>query len=505
MSDKYYRGLRNFLNDTKHKLQLASMTLKINENKNNISGIKNDISEINNFSDKINNNSSSISDNLSKINDNTNDIASNSEQINTNTSSISTNSEQIDTNTSSISTNSEQINTNTSSISTNSEQISTNSSSISTNLGKINTNKSDIDEINSNLSNIDFNSGNKYSIENFFIYNIEIEKSYNLNKDKNSFTIFKYNLEDNFKKNSILEIDCRLLYRYNNYNHIGYVHHIFKLYNNNDNMIYNYKSLITNSGDNTRNDIKQNDFFYFKLNDDYKIIKIELILSLIKDISNTTVVDCKIYNTYKSNFINIKYYKKVNLISINNNLGDIENSVLTNKNNISTNLIKINSNEDDILSNLNEINYLKNNKSTQYLKNIHNILIYDSKKQIDFREDIFYEKIFDVNASINDFIEISFKIQLEYRDTDDRHYVKSIYELFDENNNSLFVKSINNNEYLYFSNKMTIAENIFYNFINSIKKLKFIIKFQKLLSTRVVYLYYIKNDNYRFILKHYGN
>ena len=45
MSDKYYRGLRNFLNDTKYKLQFASMTLKINENKNNINGIKNDISD----------------------------------------------------------------------------------------------------------------------------------------------------------------------------------------------------------------------------------------------------------------------------------------------------------------------------------------------------------------------------------------------------------------------------------------------------------------------------
>ena len=435
MSDKYYRGLKNFLNDTKYKLQLASMTLKINKNKNSISGIKNDISEINNFSDKINDNETNISDNLSKIN----------------------------------------------------------------------TNKSDIDEIKSNLSNIDFNSGNRFSIENFFIYNIEIEKNYKLNKDKTNFSIFKYVLEDDFKKDSILEIDCRILFRYNNYNHIGLLQHILKLYDNNDNTFYDYKSLITNSGDNTRNDIKQNDFFYVKLNNDYKIIKIELILSLIKDVSNTTVVDCKLYNTYKSNFINIKYYKKVNLISINNNLGDIENSVLSNKNNISSNLININANEDNIAYNLNEINYLKDNKTTQYLKNIYNILIYESKTQIDFRENIFYEKIFDVNASINDFIEISFKIQLEYRDTDDRHYIKSIYELFDENINNLYVKSVNNNDYAYFSNKMTIDENIFYNFTNNIKKLKFLIKFQKLSSTRVVYLYYIKNDNNRLILKHYGN
>ena len=49
MSDKYYRELRNSLNDTKYELQFARMTLKINENKNNINGIKSDISGINNF------------------------------------------------------------------------------------------------------------------------------------------------------------------------------------------------------------------------------------------------------------------------------------------------------------------------------------------------------------------------------------------------------------------------------------------------------------------------
>ena len=237
MSDKYYRGLINSVDNVKQKLQLALMTLKINENRNIISGIKNDISEINNFSDKINNNVTNISSNLLKINNNTNDI----------------------------------------------------------------------DEINSNLSN-------KYVIENFFINYIEIENNYNLNKDNRSYLIFKYTLEDDFKKDSILEIDCRLLYRYNNYNHIGYVHHIFKLYDNNDNIFYEYKSLITNSGDNTRNDIKQNDFFYIKINNDYKIIKIELILSLIVDVSNTTSVNCRLYNTFKSNFLVIKLYKKINLL-----------------------------------------------------------------------------------------------------------------------------------------------------------------------------------------------
>ena len=42
--------------------------------------------------------------------------------------------------------------------------------------------------------------------------------------------------------------------------------------------------------------------------------------------------------------------------------------------------------------NLNEINYLKNNKSKSYLKNVYNILFYNSNEQISFKDEIFYEK-----------------------------------------------------------------------------------------------------------------
>ena len=186
-------------------------------------------------------------------------------------------------------------------------KIDTNKNNISSNLGKIDTNKNNIDEINEYLSNIDFNSNNKYSIENFFIYNIEIENSYKINEDKPSFSILKYTLQDDFKKDSVLEIDCRLLYQYTNYNNIGLLQLIFKLYDDTNNMFYDYKSLKTNAGDNRINDVKQN-VFYVKLNDDYKMIEIELVLSLIDDVNNT--VDCKIYNTYNSNFLSIRYYKK---------------------------------------------------------------------------------------------------------------------------------------------------------------------------------------------------
>ena len=98
---------------------------------------------------------------------------------------------------------------------------------------------------------------------------------------------------------------------------------------------------------------------------------------------------------------------------------------------------------------------------------------------------------------------MNFKILLEYQDTDDRHYIKSKYELFDDDDNSLYVKSVTNNNYLYFSNKLIIDENIFYNFITNVKKIKFIIKFQ-MISSRVIKIWYIKNKNYRLILKHYS-
>ena len=109
---------------------------------------------------------------------------------------------------------------------------------------------------------------------------------------------------------------------------------------------------------------------------------------------------------------------------------------------------------------MSEIDYLKKNKSTQHLKSVYNILFYESKTQINFRR-TFYEKVFDVNSSINDFIEMNFKIDLQYEDISERNYVKPIYELFDETNNSLYVKSVTNNEYTYFSNRVIVDENIF--------------------------------------------
>ena len=175
-----------------------------------------------------------------------------------------------------------------------------------------------------------------------------------------------------------------------------------------------------------------------------------------------------------SNRIYIKYYQKTDEMSIKN----VQDSLNT----VNSFSKQIDDNKDNITSNLEKINNIKK----AYLKNLYNILLYDQKNQIDFRKDIFYEKVFDVDADLNDFVEIAFKIELKYQDTDDRHYVKSIYELFDENDNRLYIKSVTNNDYLYFSNRLIIDENIFYNFTKNVKKIKFIINFKKISSSRVI-------------------
>ena len=91
---------------------------------------------------------------------------------------------------------------------------------------------------------------------------------------------------------------------------------------------------------------------------------------------------------------------------------------------------------------------------------------------------------------------------MEYEDILERNYVKIICEIFDENGNNLYVKSTNNNKYLFFSNRVIIDENIFYNFTKNIEKIKSVIKFQMLLPN-VIKIWYVKNENYRLILKNY--
>ena len=261
MADYYRKTVNNTVNDVKLKMQITAFTLKLSENINKI----NDLLEVDkNIKKDIVNNSNSINNINKDVTNNFNRISINERSIKFKTDTINSNIDEM---------------------------------------------KSTLTNIENDLSNFKVNKNvANYSIQNFSIYYIEIENNYSLNKDNPKFNIFTYDLEDDFKNNSILEVKSKLLYDYTSYNNIGSLMHIFRLYDENNLLIHEYKNLKTNAGDNLKDDLNHIDLFYVKLNDDYSVIKIELILSILDDVTKT--ISYKLYNTYNSNFLCIKHIKK---------------------------------------------------------------------------------------------------------------------------------------------------------------------------------------------------
>ena len=258
----YYRKtLNNTANDIKLKMQIGALTVKITENINKI----NDLLE--------------VEKNIKK------DIVENSNSIENMNKDIKNNFNRISINEKSIKFKTDTINSN------------------------INEIKSTLTNVENDLSNfkVNENHGN-YSIQNFFIYDIEIENDYTLNKDTPKFNIFTYDLEDDFKANSILEVNCKLLYDYTTYNDIGGLIHVFRLYDKDNVLIHEYRNLKCNTGDNISDLLNHIDLFYVKLNDDYSVIKVELILSILDDVTKT--ISCKLYNSLSLNFLCVKCIKK---------------------------------------------------------------------------------------------------------------------------------------------------------------------------------------------------
>ena len=272
--DKYYRRIIQNIDNVRMKFDISALLVKSKEHDSKIDTNKQNIAEnlslINSKSDIIEDNKNNISENLTliqtKIDNIENDIVNINTKVTNNYNITQINKKNIDFKTGII--------------------------------------DNQITAINSTLNDLK----TKYSIENFFIYNIEIENTYTLNSDIPKFSIFNYDLEDDFRKDSILEVNTRLLYDYTGYNNIGKLIHNYKLYDSENVLFHEYKSLKTNAGDNLKDDLHQGDVFYVKLNKDYVKIKIELILAMKEGATGS--VTCKLYNTFNSNFLCVKYIKK---------------------------------------------------------------------------------------------------------------------------------------------------------------------------------------------------
>ena len=262
-----------------------------------------------------------------------------------------------------VSSNSGQISTNTNNISTNSGQISTNTKSISTNLEKID-----------NFTQYILQSGKDFEEK----YTIE-KQIFKFDKDKHFYTIFEKEIEFNFTKNSLLFIKNNMYYKYDDLSDDYHrLQHEYNIYDNENNLIHKYLfNKDTYYNESLDPILHTNEDFCICFKKNYNKIKINLQLHR-HNRHGTGNINLEIDDDNES-YINIDYLDRNNDERIN-----------TNKNNISTNLIKISSNEDDILDNLNEINYIKNNNSKSYLKNVYNILFYNNNEQISFKDGIFY-------------------------------------------------------------------------------------------------------------------
>ena len=271
---------------------------------------------------------------------------------------IEDNLSKINTNTADISSNLSQINDNQTNIANNLKQISTNTESISTNLEKID-----------NFTQYILQSGKDFEEK----YTIE-KQIFRFSRNKHFYTLFEKEIEFDFTKNSLLFIKNNMYYKYENLSDDYHrLQHEYNIYDG-DNLIHKYLFNKDTYYDESLDPILHtNEDFCICFKKNYNKIKINLQLHR-HNRHGAGNINLEIDDD-NENYINIDYLDR------NNN-----EQVDTNARDISTNLIKINSNEDDILSNLNEINYLKNNTSKSYLKNIYNILFHNRKTQVSFKK-----------------------------------------------------------------------------------------------------------------------
>ena len=322
MTHYYRKPLYKVVDDVKLKMQLSALTLKLSENNNKI-------------------------DDLLKVDKNIKNGVSN------NTTKIEN-------------------------ISSNLGIINKNKSDISSNLGKIDTNKNDTS---SNLNQINNIKSVLPTLEIFKkTYSIK-NQSFKFNSNIIYFKLLEMEIENNFNKDGKLEISSNIYNKYDNlqkdHHRLQHEHQIFDDKNN------LFQKTILNKANSTDLDFDNKimyvkDNFYIKFKNNYNKIKITSYLYRVYRHA-AGVFNLELIN---ENFTNIAYLDK----------NDISLKIDTNKSDISSNLGKINTNknniknnDDDIAYNLRKIKKIKNNISKSYLKNIYNVLLYDKKTQIDFR------------------------------------------------------------------------------------------------------------------------
>ena len=346
-----------------------------------------------------------------------------------------------------------KIDTNEGNISSNKGLIDMNTSNISDNSGKINNIENDL---------VDFTT--HYSIENIYAHNITLEKEFTLNSSNPEQHVFTYNIEDDFKIDSYLEVNTNILYDYKTYSNIGRLSQIFRFYDEKNILIDEIKLAKTNSGDNLYENLNEKNIFYIKINYNCSTISIKLFIGFLYKTSSNIIV--KIINPLKSNYLWVKYYKKIKKLSIDNDLSDLESDILsntglinTNTSSISTNLGRINTNTSDISdnsglistntssisSNLQKINDLQNSNIKAFY-NLDQIFIYDIENgyQTVNKDNHFhiFEKEITYDFIKNSYLEIALKVLTEISNYVLIGFFQILCNFYDQDNNLFYTISL---------------------------------------------------------------
>ena len=348
-------------------------------------------------------------------------------------------------------------------ISTNSNQISTNTSSISSNLEKVNDNQN---SISNNLEKIDNFTQYILKSANDFEKTYTIEKQiFRFNKDNHFYTVFEKEIEYNFLKNSLLFVKNNMYYKYDNLsNDYHRAQHEYNIYDGENNLIHKYLFNKDVYYDESLDPIMYtNEDFCICFKKNYKKIRINLQLHR-HNRHGFGNINLEIDDN-DNNYINISYINKhneqnkddiaSNLAKINTNTSDIsDNSGLinTNTSSISTNSNQISTNTSSISSKLEKINDNKDDivalktSNVKAFYNLDKIFIYDidnGYKTVN-KDNHFhiFEKEITHNFIKNSYLEIALKVLSKISNYTLIGYFQILCNFYDQDDNLFYTISL---------------------------------------------------------------
>ena len=149
-----------------------------------------------------------------------------------------------------------------------------------------------------------------------FLFNFEFEKDISFTTNIKKILVYEMIIEDDFKKDSYLELYESILYLYES---LKSFYHILKeryeILDENDNILISFWFNPLSKGFILRNWHIFKNTCYYKIKNDIIYLKIKIYLERI-EYNNLSIFNLKLTNRFQSNFVMIKYLKYNNIYNV---------------------------------------------------------------------------------------------------------------------------------------------------------------------------------------------